>query len=69
MKKSIASLACLALAAICPAQDAAVPRMLSTELSAEDVLNGKYPFPPSPEVKFTTDLEDRKSTRLNSSHT
>ena len=65
MKTTIASLACLALAALCSAQDASVPRMLSTELSAEEVLNGKYPFPPSPEVKFTSDLDGFASGRVS----
>ena len=65
MKHSIWTLILLSISAGCFAQDAAVPRMLSTELSAEDVLNGKYPFPPSPEVKFRNDLSGFASGRVS----
>ena len=65
MKYIIGVINSLVFAASCFAQDAAVPRMLSTELSAEEVLDGKYPFPPSPDVKVSYDLKGFASERIS----
>jgi hypothetical protein len=40
-------------------------RMLSTELSAEEILNGAYPFPPSPKVDVTYDPTGYASGRVS----
>ncbi len=46
------------------AQDV-VQRKLSTESSADEVLDGKYPFPPSPEVKTGSDLAGFAEDRIS----
>jgi len=47
-----------------PAQSAP-PAHLSTELSADDILNGKYPFPPSPSVEAHDDFSGFAKDRLS----
>lgn len=55
----------IAAAATCLAQDKAVPRMLPGELSSEQVLNGAYPFPPSPEVDVEYDTTGFDTHRIS----
>lgn len=47
------------------AQETGVPRMLSTETRAEEILDGKYPHPPSPKVNFTIDLDGFANERIS----
>ena len=42
-----------------------VPRMLPAELSAEEVLNGDYPFPASPDVPVTYDATGFATERVS----
>ena len=65
MKPAATLLVMLVPLAFASAQEAEVPRKLSTELSAEEVLDGKYPFPPSPEVKFGSDLAGFAADRIS----
>jgi hypothetical protein len=55
----------IAAAATCLAQDKAVPRMLPGELSAEQVLDGAYPFPPSPTVDVKYDTTGFDADRIS----
>ncbi len=52
-----------AVVTFCNAED--VPRMLPGELSAEDVLNGAYPFPASPEFPVTYDTKGFAAERVS----
>lgn len=64
MKPVLLSAALVAFAAI-PRMDAeSVPAHLPGEMSAEDILNGKSPFPPSPKVDVPLDLEGLDRSRL-----
>ena len=47
-----------------PAAAVEPPRMLPGELSAEQVLNGEYPYPPSPKVEVTEDWTGFAKERL-----
>jgi hypothetical protein len=59
----IRSLAVAAGFTLCGAET--VLRMLPGELSAEEMLNGAYPFPPSPEVPVTYDASGFAAERVS----
>ncbi len=65
MKNTLVFLTFVMLGVGCLARAASVPPKLPAELSAEDVLNGQYPFPASPEVKSGTHLDGFAADRIS----
>ena len=57
-----AILACLTLA---NGNEQPVPRMLPGELSADEILNGAYPFPSSPVVRVVDDAKGFSASRIS----
>lgn len=53
------------LASLTLAKGEAVPRMLPGELSADEILNGAYPFPSSPGVRVVDDAKGFAATRIS----
>jgi hypothetical protein len=65
MKTILIPIACIALGSISHAEENPVPRMVPGELSADEVLNGAYPFPTSPKSEVNYDTTGFATDRIS----